>query len=62
MVRNKLISFIEENWGNDVEVHIITGNSPRMKEIVTEVLDEYKLEYREGDWAGINMGFIKTEI
>ena len=62
LVRSKLIRFIEENWNKDVEAQIITGNSPRMKEIVKEVLNEYKMEYREGDFAGINTGFIKTEI
>ena len=29
-------------------VEIITGNSPRMKEIVIEVIDEYKLRYEIG--------------
>lgn len=62
LVRPKLIRFIEDNWNKNVEAHIITGHSPRMKEIVKEVLDEYKMEYREGDFAGMNMGFIRTEI
>ena len=26
-----------------------------------EILDEYKLEHREGDFQGINMGLIKVE-
>ena len=30
--------------GRDQTVHIITGHSDRMKELVNEVLDEYKLE------------------
>ena len=33
-----------------------------MKDIVKEVLDEYKIKYKEGDFAGINMGFLKVEI
>ena len=60
-VPSKLIRFIEDNWNRDVQAEIITGNSPRMKEIVKEILDEYKLEHREGDFQGINMGFIKVE-
>jgi len=61
-VRPKLIRFIEDRWNKGVEAHIITGHSDEMKAIVIKVLDEYKLEYRVGDFAGINMGFIKTEI
>jgi hypothetical protein len=45
-----------------MEVDIITGHSPKMKALVTEVLDEYKLEYQIGDWAGLNTGFIRTKI
>ena len=62
LVRPKLIRFIEDHWNKGVEAHIITGYSDEMKAIVIEVLDEYKLEHRVGDWAGLNMGFIKTEI
>lgn len=61
-VPSKLIRFIEDNWNTDTQVEIITGNSLRMKEIVKKVLDEYKLEYREGDFQGVNMGFIRTDI
>lgn len=61
-VREKLIRKIEELWDTDTELHIITGHSERMKVIVKEVLDEYKLEYQTGDYSGLNMGFIKTEI
>jgi len=62
LVRPKLIRFIEDNWNKEVQAEIITGNSKEMKNIVQEVLDEYKLEYSVGDFAGINTGFIKTEI
>jgi len=62
LVRSNLIRFIEDNWNTDTQVEIITGNSPRMKEIVKKVLDEYKLEYSEGDFLGVNMGFIRTDI
>ena len=62
LVRNKLIRFVEDNWDTGVEVKIITGNSHSMKDIVKKVLDEYKVEYREGDYSGVNMGFIKVEL
>lgn len=62
MVRNELIRKIEDLWGTDTDLEIITGHSPSMKNIVKEVLDEYKLEYKEGDFAGLNMGMIRAEI
>ena len=61
-VRSVLIREIENLWGSETEVHIITGYSIKMKAIVIRVLNEYKLDYKIGDFAGINMGFIKTEI
>jgi hypothetical protein len=36
-------SFINDNWGH--EIKIITGNSLKMKQIVSEVLKFYKLNY-----------------
>ena len=62
MVRPKLIRFIEDNWNSDVDVEIVTGYSDKMKEIVKEVLGEYKLEYEDGDYLGINKGYIKTVL
>jgi hypothetical protein len=62
LVRDKLIRFIEDNWNKDVQAEIITGRSHKMQDIVKEVLDEYKLEYSIGDFAGVNTGYIKTEI
>jgi hypothetical protein len=44
--RAKVIRFIEHNWGKDVEVEFITGNSWRMRGIVLNVLDEYGLTYQ----------------
>tara|TARA_R100000234_G_C4839572_1_gene110474 strand:+ start:52 stop:285 length:234 start_codon:yes stop_codon:yes gene_type:complete len=38
--------FISENLFQS-QVEIVTGYSPRMKEIVREVLEEYKLEGKE---------------
>ena len=62
LVRPILIREIEAIWDTDTDVEIITGYSDRMQKIVTEILDEYKLEYRIGDFAGVNTGFIKTTI
>lgn len=44
-VRDKVIRFIEDNWGTGEEVEIITGNSYKMKKLVTEVVGEYDLTY-----------------
>jgi len=49
-------------WCSNEELHIITGHSKRMKEIVIELLEEYKLEYTIGDFSGQNMGFIRTYL
>ena len=62
LVRNKLIRFIEDNWDSDLEAEIITGKSAEMQDIVIEVLDEYNLDYKIGDFAGLNTGFIRTEL
>lgn len=62
--RNAVILFIENNWThiNDQSMEIITGHSNKMKQIVKEVLDEYKIVYKEGSFDGRNMGIIRTEI
>jgi len=60
--RNDLIRQIEKLWNSDSELTIVTGHSPRMKEIVIGVLDEYKLDYQMGDFSQMNMGFIKTTV
>ncbi len=59
-VRSFVIRGIEEVWNTETRVEIVTGHSPRMKEIVREVLDEYQLEYEEGDL--LNAGYIKTVV
>lgn len=61
-VRNILIKEIEKLWGKNIDLKIITGHSTQMKEIVVEVLKEYKLEYREGDLFGTNTGYITTVL
>lgn len=55
-----LIRKIEELWDTETQVHIITGHSPRMKEIAINILKEYKLEYEEGEPP--NTGYLRTEI
>lgn len=56
--KSKIIRFIEDNWNTKPDLEIITGHSKKMKSIVIEILNEYKLKYRIGDFAGLNKGFI----
>jgi len=58
--RNATIRKIESLWGTKNTLQIITGDSQGMKNTVIEVLDEYKLDYTDGDLY--NRGYIKTEI
>lgn len=60
-VRSMAIRFVEKYWDTDTEVEIITGHSERMKSIVKEVLDEYKLEYRD-EFMGLKRSFIRVVI
>jgi DNA-nicking Smr family endonuclease len=60
--RAMIIRFIEDNWKRGGNVEIVTGHSNEMKAIVKEVLDEYKLEYKDGSFDGRNMGMVRTEI
>lgn len=53
-VRNKVIRIVEENWGEGMEVEIVTGNSDEMKSIVGNVLDEYNLDYKVGTFFNPN--------
>lgn len=46
--RKELIKCIEKHWGSNSELEIITGHSARMKGIVLNTLDEYKLTYTIG--------------
>ena len=59
-VEAALIRKVEELWNTDTELVIVTGMSDEMKRIVREVLDEYELEYTEGDQY--NNGYIKTIV
>ena len=53
-VRNKVIRLVEDNWGEGLNVEIITGNSDEMKSIVGNVLDEYNLDYKVGTFFNPN--------
>jgi len=53
-VRNKVIRFIEEHWNEEAELEIITGHSERMKGLVINILQEYKLPYHIGYLYGVD--------
>ena len=55
---SKVINFIEDNWDSNNDVEIITGNSYRMKNVVSKILDLYKLSFREGRLYDMNKGYI----
>ena len=59
-VRNEVIRFIEDAWGKDLELEIITGNSIKMKDIVLQVLEEYKLPFSIGRMCDLNDACIIT--
>lgn len=54
--RRDVIRLVEDNWGSGEQAEIITGNSLHMKKIVTDVLDEYSLDYR----MSVIVGYITT--
>jgi hypothetical protein len=59
--RREVIRFVEEHWNEEAELEIITGNSARMQDVVTEVLKEYKLFYQAGRLFDLNnKGYIVT--
>lgn len=60
-VRQATIRKIEDLWGSDTNLEIITGHSLKMKEIVKEVLHEYRLDIREAE-PYENSGVIKTIV
>ena len=47
-VHREVIRFVEDSWDCGDGATIITGHSGVMKDIVIEVLEEYKLEYEAG--------------
>jgi len=59
--RRAVIRFIEEHWDDGSELEIITGNSIKMKGIVLNVLDEYKMTYQISRmFEPNNQGYIVT--
>ena len=58
--RRSTIRFIEDHWSEDAQLEIVTGNSYFMRELVTEILDEYKLTYQIGSRFDHNKGYIVT--
>ena len=61
-VKQKVIHFVEDFWGQETELQIITGYSTAMKKEVITVLKEYKLSYTIGDRLGLNKGYIKVTV
>ena len=52
--------FINQHWDTSQELHIITGHSDVMKEMVKNVLREYDVVYHIGDFK--NPGYIKVWV
>jgi hypothetical protein len=56
--KSLVIRFIEDNWDCEYTLEVITGNSDKMRRLVTDVVDEYDLPWSIGrpfDW---NKGYI----
>lgn len=60
--RNEVIRFIERHWDSDKLLHIVTGHSPIMKAVVQKVAEEYDLKVQDGDFLGINKGFVRIQL
>ena len=43
-VRPEVIRYVEDHWNSGEEAVIVTGHSMKMRALVIEVLDEYKLK------------------
>jgi hypothetical protein len=57
----RVIRFIEEHWGDKLELEIITGNSKERQEMVINILREYNLDYQIGRIYDLNnKGYIVT--
>ena len=52
---------VNANWGSGKNIKIITGNSQKMKAIVTKTLALYNLHTQEGDVFGNNKSYLMTE-
>lgn len=60
-VRPEVIRFLENNWMSNEYIEIITGNSPKMREIALEVIKEYDLDFHVG-FMGLNTGRIVVDM
>ena len=56
--RRETIKFIEKHWDNFINLEIVTGHSIQMQNVVSGVLDEYKLTYSIGGFLGIDQSYI----
>ena len=56
------IAFVEGHLGTAENVEIVTGHSPKMRKIATDVLDEYGLTYWVGGFLELNPAVILVEI
>lgn len=61
-VNSEVIRFIEKFWNLSEEIEIITGHSQNMKNLVIEVLEEYKLEWQIGRKFDVNKGYIVIKL
>lgn len=59
-VEREVVRFIEANWNSGSELKIITGYSPVMQKIVIGVLEDYKLDYKIGNYLGFDKTFISV--
>lgn len=61
--KRAVIRFIELHWSTPAELEIITGNSTRMRGMVLNILDEYKLSYQISRMFDLNnRGYVTTWI
>lgn len=57
------IRFVERYWNTGRYVEIITGNSDKMKKVVMDILDEYKVDHRVGRTFDLtNRGYITCTL
>ena len=60
--RKQTIRFVEDHWGSNTNVQIVTGHSAAMRSIVTEILDLYAVPYFVGGFLGVDPATITVEI
>ena len=57
-VHERVVRLVEKYWGTDEELTVITGHSPKMRQLVIDVLDEYGLEHHIGGILEVSNSFI----